>query len=79
MAVAPSPEDSARYILSIFGAHNLRAGHVLSQRNFVMPFAQAPWQASDFKPGMDYAIDKKWIEITDKGDFSLTPLGFSEA
>jgi hypothetical protein len=29
MATAPSAEDAARYIISVYIAHNLRAGHAL--------------------------------------------------
>ena len=79
MAKAPSAEDAARYILSIYIAHNLRSGHALNARNFITPFTEPGWQSSDFQPGMEYAIEQKWIEAKGRDNFILTDLGFAEA
>jgi len=79
MAKAPSAEDAARYIISVYIAHNLRAGHALRTGNFMSAFDQPGWQPGDFKPGMEYAIEQKWIEMSRPDHFVLTPAGFAEA
>ena len=75
----PTAEDAARYILSIFIDHNLRAGRALGTNNFIEPFAKPGWEAVDFKPGMEYAMEKNWIEFSRADNFILTDAGLAEA
>ena len=81
MATIPTPEQSAREILSIFvtGA-NLRAGHSLQRNNFFQVWIDRGLHDDDFKPGMDYAQQQGWVEIFDNGSsFRLTESGFAQA
>ena len=75
----PTAEDAARYVLSIFIDHNPRAGHALGTDNFIEPFSRSGWGASDFNPGMEYAIKKNWIESDRADNFMLTDAGLAEA
>ena len=81
MATLPSPEESAREILNIFVKHfNGRPGHVLRINNFTAVWLPRGLANEDFKPGMEYAASKQWVEVLDNGDsFRLTEAGFAEA
>jgi len=79
MAKAPTPEDAARHILSIFLQFNRRAGDVLGSHNFSGGFFEAPWRAADFQPGMEYAVKEEWVKILSGDTYQLTDKGFSEA
>jgi hypothetical protein len=79
MAKVPTAEDAARYILKIFILLNARSGDVLRINSFIMPFAKAPWQASDFEPGMEYAIEQGWVVSDSPDSYHLTEDGFAEA
>jgi hypothetical protein len=78
MTTRPTAEESARYILSIYRHHKCLPSHALSARNFTAPFGEFPWSGTDYKPGMEYAIDKKWIEVGENGWLKLTDDGFAE-
>ena len=81
MAVVPTPEESARLILAIFVNHfKCRPGYVLGLSNFIAVSNQYGLHDEDFKPGMDYAAEKEWVEILWRGhSFRLTQMGFGEA
>ena len=79
MATGPSPEDSARYILSIYIAHNCRPTHALMPQHFGVPFSAPGWHADDWKPGLEYAVQQGWIEIVSPTSFRLTEAGFAAA
>lgn len=81
MATHPTPEQTAREILSIFVGHfNSRPGHVLRVNNFLAVWHSRDLQSEDFKPGMEFAAEKQWVEVIDGGtSFRLTDAGFAEA
>ncbi len=81
MAVIPTPEESAHVILEIFVNHfKCRPGYVLGLNNFIAVCNQYGLHDEDFKPGMDHAAEKGWVEILGRGDsFRLTEAGFDEA
>lgn len=81
MATLPTPEETAREILSIFVGHfNSRPGHVLRINNFLAVWHSRRLQSEDFKPGMEFAVEKEWVEVLDNGiSFRLTGAGFAEA
>ena len=81
MATLPTPEQTAREILSIFAGHfKSRPGHALRINNFLAVWHSRGLQAEDFKPGMEFAEENEWIEVIDGGtSFRLTDAGFAEA
>jgi hypothetical protein len=80
MADLRSPEDAAIFILSIFvHVMHRRPGDVLQQRSFIGPFSRDGWCMSDFKPGMEFAIDQGWVQIVPRVSFLLTKAGFEKA
>lgn len=81
MATLPTPEETAREILAIFVHHfNCRAEQSLRINNFNAVWHKRGLSHADFKPGMDYAVTKGWVEVLPAGDtFKLTSAGFAEA
>lgn len=81
MASLPSPEQTAREILEIFVGHfKRRPDDVLQVKNFISVWHARGLEAADFKPGMVFAAEQGWVEVTRQGEaFKLTSLGFSEA
>lgn len=80
MATVPSPEESARKILKLFVVHfKGRAGHVLRPNNFNSVLHSYNIRESDFNEGMQYAIEREWIESSQGQSYTLTQAGFDEA
>jgi hypothetical protein len=81
MATLPSPERTAREILSIFVGHfKSRPGHVLRFNNFLAVWHSRELKSEDFNLGMEFAAEKEWVEVIDGGiSFRLTDAGFAEA
>lgn len=81
MSKLPTPEEAARYILSLFVDHfNSRPNHVLRTNNFLTAFSKNPWQGSDFATGMEFAAEQGWVEILRGGSsFRLTEDGYDKA
>jgi hypothetical protein len=75
MAPNPTPEKTALAILDIFVNHfGCRPGDVLQRRIFNRLAAE------DFAPGMDFAVQRDWIEVLRGGSsFKLTAAGFAKA
>jgi hypothetical protein len=81
MATLPTPEEVAGEILSIFVGHfNCRPGEVLRTNNFLAVWHGRGLKAEDFKPGMELAAQRGWIEVLSGGtSFRLTKDGFAAA
>lgn len=81
MASIPTPEETARVILSIFvDDFQSRPDHVLQLNNFNALWLKRGLDTRDFKPGMTFAAQQGWVEVLRKGEaYKLTTLGFSEA
>lgn len=81
MATLPTREEIAREILAIFIGHfNRRAGEVLRVNNFLAVWHNRGLKAEDFKPGMELAVERGWIEVLRGGSsFRLTSDGFAAA
>lgn len=81
MATLPTNEEIAIEVLSIFVGHfNCRPEHVLSVNNFQAVWHSRGLEAEDFKPGMEFADQRGWIEILPGGtSFRLTKDGFAAA
>jgi hypothetical protein len=78
MATAPTAEDSARRILSIFAGMNQRVGESLRFSHVSMTFQKGQYRAADFKAGADYAHDHEWLSFDNKGFVTLLEKGFAE-
>lgn len=79
MTVRPMSEQSARKILSIFKAFNIRAGHVLMTRYVDTKFLASGGSADELKAGMLYAAQQGWLEVASHGiGLHLTQTGFEE-
>ena len=78
MVIVHTREDSGRHVLKVFRKNNMEVGNVLRARRFTLPFTTTPWQASDFKTGIEKAIHEGWIEAVSPTEFRLTQAGFDE-
>lgn len=81
MATLPTHEEIAGEILSIFVGHfNCRPGEVLRTNNFLAVWHGRGLRAEDFKPAMELAAQRGWIEVLRGGtSFRLTKDGFAAA
>jgi len=80
MAQLPTPDETARHILSIFVNHfKRREGDVLQMRNFLAAFSSNGLDTRDLPQGIECAVKNEWLEQTPNGGFKLTAAGFHEA
>jgi pyrimidine deaminase RibD-like protein len=81
MATLPTHEEIAGEILSIFVGHfNCRPGEVLRIKNFLAVWHGRGLRAEDFKPAMELAAQRGWIEVLPGGtSFRLNKDGFAAA
>jgi hypothetical protein len=78
MATLPTPEESARAILTIIAFHNSRPDDVLVAEQINFAFRQAGGSAAEFQAGLEYAVQNGWLEIGKNNTIKLTNAGFSE-
>ena len=78
MATLPTPEASARRILSIFALNNSRPHDVLMAQPADFAFRQAGGSAAEFQVGLEYAVQSGWLEISETNNIKLTNAGFAE-
>jgi hypothetical protein len=78
MATSPTPEESARRILSIFALNNSRPDDVLMAEQANFAFRQAGGSAAEFQAGLEYAVQNGWLEISENDTIKLTNVGFAE-
>jgi hypothetical protein len=77
MSEVPKAENSARIILGLFRANNLRPGQPLMLPGLEYRFITGRLGSNDeFKAGLDYATKHKWISLRNDQAF-LTPSGFA--
>lgn len=79
MPDAPSPEESAHYILTVLLGHRWLGRDILAVANFTLPLAKRGWKNDDFNRGIQYAIEKGWVEVSTPNSIKLTDAGFAEA
>jgi hypothetical protein len=77
MAKVPTPKESANLILQRFKINHLRAGDMLLTGPLMMVFQQEGLSSEDLQNGLDYASERKWIEIDNTTVF-LTDQGFAQ-
>jgi hypothetical protein len=78
MATLPTPEESARTILSIFGAHNVRPGNVLMAGALNIQFLRDGRTAAEYAAGLQYAESNGWLEAGPNNSITLTDAGFAQ-
>lgn len=65
MAKLPTPEETARQILSIFVQHfKSREGDVLRMASFLTIFSEKGLDPRDLAQGIEFAVASNWIEQT---------------
>ena len=81
MATVLTPEETAQKLLAIFVTDfELRPGNVLPLESIIDVGNRWGPHDADFKPGLDYAEEQGWIEISDSGNsVRLTETGFAQA
>lgn len=78
--MAISPEQAARQVLSAFiETHKIPVGQTLTGLTIAMAFEDAGFDRMDMEPGMQYAIDEGWLELTPRRALALTQCGFDAA
>ncbi|MGO9135337.1 MAG: hypothetical protein ACLP8A_15000 [Methylovirgula sp.] len=74
---AHTPEDSAKYILTIFKRLRCMTGGSVLAGNLTLPFQQDGWQLSDLEEGQKFGIEKGWMEMGKENKFmKLTEAGY---
>ena len=48
------------------------------RQNFTHHFTQDGWTPADFEPGIEHALDQKWVEKGENDFYLLTQLGSEE-
>ena len=62
MATLPTPEESARVILTIIAEEHISAGDHLAIGHVYISFLTQGKTGEDFIAGMQHAIEQGWIE-----------------
>jgi hypothetical protein len=79
MAQAPTPEDSARRILSIIASTASRAGQGCEFHAVQLKFLNLGGSRAELEAGLDYAGEHGWITKGPNNFVLLTDAGFGEA
>jgi hypothetical protein len=78
--MAVSPEHAALQVLSVFiDTHKIPVGQSLTGLTIAMAFDDAGYDRLDMQPGMQYAIDEGWLELTPRHALLLTQRGADAA
>lgn len=77
MATAPTPEQSAREILSIMNNFGVALGEALPSNSLILVWSSRELQFEDLQPGIEFAKAQGWIKANSDGtSFELTQAGF---
>jgi hypothetical protein len=80
MATLPTAEASGRQILKIFvKQHGLRPGEGLGRISLIHAFSKPGWRITDLDAGIEYALQKGWLEPAGDSYWRLTEAGFAAA
>jgi hypothetical protein len=74
----PTPEVSARAILSFFKLKDVRPNEMLVAGQVNQQFLTNGGQAADYAEGIQYAIERGWLEPLTNNRLRLTETGFAE-
>ena len=76
MAILPTPEESARAILSVFKSKDIRPNEMLIAGQVKRQFLANGGEAADYAEGLKYAVEQGWLEPLTNNRFRLTETGF---
>jgi hypothetical protein len=79
MVQAPTPEESARRILSIIASTGSRAGQGCEVHAVRLRFLNLGGSRAELEAGLDYAGEHGWIAKGPNNFVLLTDAGFGEA
>ena len=78
MAILPTPEESARAILSVFKSKDVRPNEMLMAGQVNLQFLTDGGKGADYAKGVKYAIEQRWLEPLTNHRIRLTETGFVE-
>jgi hypothetical protein len=78
MTTVPTPEESAKVILTIFKVMGFRSGAILERDQVQMQFSVDGRKTADFTSGLQYGVDEGWFELPSAHTIKLTDAGFAE-
>src|SRR6516225_7683957 len=78
MATVPTPEESARTILSFLKLKDLHPNEMVMASQVNQQFLTNGGKAPAYAEGIEYAIERGWLEPLTKDRFRLTETGFIE-
>ena len=78
MATVPTPEESARAILSFLKLKDVHPNEMVIAGQVSQQFLTNRGKAAVYVAGIKYAIERGWLEPLTKDRFRLTETGFIE-
>jgi hypothetical protein len=78
MATVPTPEESARAILSFFKLKDVRPNVMLMAGQVNQQFLTNGGKEVDYAGAVKYAMEQGWVEPLTNNRFRLTETGFAE-
>jgi hypothetical protein len=78
MVTVPTPEESARAILSFFKLKDIRPNEMLMAGQVNQQFLTNGGRAAVSAEGIKYAMERGWLEPLTNNRFRLTETGFAE-
>lgn len=83
MKIHPPPEQFAKEIMAfLVRQQKMQAGDIIPASDALSLWQQNQRRSSDFRTGMDFAIDDGWVELQQQesgNHFRLTEKGFASA
>lgn len=80
MATLPTPEESGRKILNMYGEYNVRPGEMLQLRVINVNWVKLMQRSEDLIPGLEWLGEMEFIEQKEgksQDAFFLTETGFA--
>jgi hypothetical protein len=78
MASVPTPEESARAILSFLKLRDVHPNEMVAASQVNQQFLTNGGKAADYAEGIRHAIERGWLEPLTKDRFRLTETGSIE-
>lgn len=74
--MALTPEEAARQVMAVIvKKHGVAVGDTVTGMTIALAFDEENLDPHDMQPGMQYAIDEGWLELTPKPSLRLTAKG----
>ena len=78
MARQDAAQENAKKILEIYKHFDSKEGDVLRANNFMAVGSSKGWDMKDLQQGLDFAMERNWLEREPTGWLKLTGTGFKE-